>query len=70
MAYPTLPQYADARDGKVYSAEGYNVPIAVPLAPNVEHTMNYGWSIPSSRLTPVSRFINEQGVVPPPQYGR
>ena len=70
MVYATLPEYADPRDGRVYSAEGFNVPVAMPLAPNVEHTYNYGWGIPSSRLTPISRFINEGGVVPPPQYGR
>ncbi len=70
MVYATLPEYADPRDGRVYSAEGFNVPVAMPLAPNVEHTYNYGWGIPSSRLTPISRFINETGVVPPPQYAR
>jgi hypothetical protein len=54
-----MPEYSDPRDGRVYSAEGYNVPIAMPLAPNVEHQYNYGWGIPSSRLTPISRFIPE-----------
>ena len=59
MVYATMPEYSDPRDGRVYSAEGFNVPVAVPLAPNVEYQYNYGWGIPSSRLTPVSRFIPE-----------
>jgi hypothetical protein len=59
MVYATMPEYADPRDGRVYSHEGYNVPVAVPLAPVVENQYNYGWGIPSSRLTPVSRFIPE-----------
>ena len=42
-----------------------NVPVAMPLAPNVEHQYNYGWGIPSSRLTPISRFIPEGQVVRP-----
>jgi hypothetical protein len=53
--YPANPYYADDRDDDVYAAQGYGVPMAVPLAPNVRHTYNYGWGIPSSRLTPVSR---------------
>jgi hypothetical protein len=61
--YATLPEYADPRDGRVYSAEGYNVPVAVPLAPNVEHTYNYGWGIPSSRRTPISRFVPEAHLI-------
>lgn len=52
--YPADPGYADARDGQVYSAQGYGVPVSVPLAPNVKHTYNYGWGVPSSRLTPVA----------------
>ncbi|MEX0703238.1 MAG: hypothetical protein WD069_14185 [Planctomycetales bacterium] len=55
-AYPVNPWHFDQRDGRIYAAEGYGVPMAVPLAPNVEHTYNYGWGIPSSRLTPVSHM--------------
>jgi len=29
----------------------------VPMAPVVNHTYNYGWGIPSSRLTPVSHPV-------------
>ncbi|GAB4148672.1 MAG: hypothetical protein Tsb009_22590 [Planctomycetaceae bacterium] len=54
IAYPVNPQYFDGRDGRLFSAQGYGVPMAVPLAPNVRHTYNYGWGIPSSRRTPIS----------------
>jgi len=53
--YPQDPYYFDQRDGQAWAAQGYGTPIAVPLAPVVGHTYNYGWGIPSSRLTPVSR---------------
>jgi hypothetical protein len=53
--YPEDVNYFDGRDGQVYGAEGYGTPIGVPLAPVVGHTYNYGWGVPSSRLTPVSR---------------
>jgi hypothetical protein len=53
--YPNDPYYFDQRDGNVWAAQGYGAPMAVPLAPTVGHTYNYGWGIPSSRLTPISR---------------
>lgn len=53
--YPENVNYFDGRDGQIYGAEGYGTPIGVPLAPVVGHTYNYGWGVPSSRLTPVSR---------------
>ena len=56
LVYAANPRYFDKRDGRVYAAQGYGVPMAVPLAPNVRHTYNYSWGIPSSRLTPVSRI--------------
>ena len=52
--YPQDVNHFDQRDGQLYSAQGYGVPIAVPLAPTVGHTYNYGWGVPSSRLTPIS----------------
>lgn len=52
--YPNDPSYFDGRDGQVYGAQGYGTPVSVPLAPVVGHTYNYGWGVPSSRLTPVS----------------
>lgn len=54
ITYAVNPCYFDRRDGRVYSAAGYGVPMAVPLAPNVGYTYNHGWGVPSSRLTPIS----------------
>ena len=65
MAYPVNPYHFDQRDGRIYAAQGYGYPVGVPLAPNVEHTYNYGWGIPSSRLTPVSRMPGAPGVANP-----
>lgn len=53
--YPVNPYYADSRDGQVWAAQGYGVPVSVPLAPVVGHTYDYSWGVPSSRLTPISR---------------
>lgn len=41
----------DCRDQYVYSAQGYGVPVTVPMAPVVCKQFNYGWGLPSSRLT-------------------
>lgn len=54
--YPQDPSYFDQRDGQVYGAHGYGVPMSVPLAPVVGHQYNYSWGTPSSRLTPISRI--------------
>ncbi|MDA0834804.1 MAG: hypothetical protein O2955_12850 [Planctomycetota bacterium] len=56
MVYAVDPNYADPRDGGVFSAQGSGTPMAVPLAPNVGHTYNYSWGLPSSRLTPISHM--------------
>ena len=40
---------------RVYSAEGYNVPVTIPLAPNCR-IYNYGWGIPSSRFSQASGY--------------
>lgn len=58
MVYPVNPAHFDQRDGQVYAAQGYGGPVSVPLAPVVGHTYNYGWGIPSSRLTPVSHPVS------------
>lgn len=63
--YAVNPYHHDFRDGAVYAAQGYNAPIAVPLAPNVDYQYNYGWGVPSSRLTPVSRVVPSPYAVPP-----
>lgn len=68
MVYPVDPYHFDQRDGRVYSAQGYGVPMAVPLPANVRHTYNYGWGIPSSRLTPVSRPARRTGVGKPAHW--
>ena len=47
---PVDPGYCDPRDQLLYSAQGYNVPVTVPLAP-VCRAYNYGWGVPSARLT-------------------
>lgn len=65
--YAVNPYYHDFRDGAVYAAQGYNAPIAVPLAPNVDYQYNYGWGIPSSRITPISRVVPSP-YGPQPQY--
>jgi hypothetical protein len=48
------PGYVDPRGQQTFAAQGYGVPIAVPLAPVVRDQYNYGWGLPSSRLEPVS----------------
>ena len=53
--YPQDPYYFDQRDGQVWGAQGYGLPMAVPLAPTVGHAYNYSWGTPSARLTPISR---------------
>lgn len=52
--YAANPGYFDQRDGQLFAAPATGVPTAIPLAPNVRHQYNYGWGIPSSRLTPIS----------------
>ncbi len=58
MVYPVNPEHFDGRDGQVYAAQGYAGPVAIPIAPNVNHTYNYGWGMPSSRLTPISHPVS------------
>jgi len=54
IAYPLNPDYCDGRDGRLYAAQGYGINVSVPLAPNVGAAYNYGWGVPSSRLTQIS----------------
>lgn len=56
--YPENPAYSDHRDNQVWAAQGYGVPVAVPLAPVVGHQYNYSWGMPASRLTPISHPAN------------
>lgn len=57
MIYPADPNYFDARDGRVHAAGTTGVPMAVPLAPVVHDQYNFGWGLPASRLTPISRIL-------------
>lgn len=61
MVYAASPNYSDPRDSQVWAAQGYGVPISVPLAPTVRHTMNYSNGMPSSRLTPISNVVPPRG---------
>lgn len=54
VTYAQDPQHFDQRDGMMYGAQGYGTNITVPLAPNVRHSYNYGWGMPSSRITHLS----------------
>jgi hypothetical protein len=63
MTYAVSPWYCDSRDGRVYSAYGWGAPMTVPLAPTVTNQYNYGWGIPSGRLTPISRVAPHPGAL-------
>lgn len=57
VTYSDNPGYSDPRDNQMaYGAQGYGVPLQVPLAPNVRHTYNYSWGVPSSRITPLGPY--------------
>lgn len=79
--YPALANRVDPRDQQNYSAQGYGVPMTVPLAPNVGYQYNYGWGASASRMTSVgtdyARYVPAQwrgaperqvpaGIAPPP----
>jgi hypothetical protein len=56
MTYADQPQYYDARDNQMYAAQGYGMPMTVPLAPTVNYSYNYSSGMPSSRITPISDY--------------
>lgn len=56
---PVDPGYTDPRDSQVFSAQGYGVPVSVPIAPCVKYQYNYGWGVPSSRLTRINSFYDQ-----------
>lgn len=64
--YALDPSYVDRRTGNVWASQQTGVPMAVPLAPNVRHTMEYGWGMPSSRLVPISRPLPPSALYGPP----
>lgn len=61
FVYAVDPGYSDPRDSQIYAAQGWGIPMAVPLAPTVRHTMNYSAGIPASRLTPISNVVPPHG---------
>lgn len=56
ITYADDPAYADSRDAQAYGAQGYGVPMTVPLAPNVRYAYNFSWGTPSSRLTQIGSY--------------
>ena len=68
MVYPVNPDHFDTRDGQVHAAQGYGVPMAVPLAPVVRQQYNYSWGVPASRITHISNHAPHLLHTPAP-YG-
>lgn len=64
VTYANQPDYIDPRDTQVYAAQGYGMPMAVPLAPNVTHTYNYSSGLPSSRVTHIGNYNPNTSVQP------
>jgi len=56
MTYANQPDYVNPNDTQIYAAQGYGMPITVPLAPNVNHTYNYSSGIPASRITTIGNY--------------
>ena len=56
MTYADQPSYIDQRDTQLYAAQGYGMPMSVPLAPNVHHAYNYSSGIPASRITHIGNY--------------
>jgi hypothetical protein len=64
VTYAEQPDYADSRDGQLYSAQGYGMPVTVPTAPVVRYSYNYSWGTPASRLTPLSTYNPQTSTQP------
>jgi hypothetical protein len=56
ITYADQPDYFDPRDTHMYGAQGYGMPMAVPLAPNVYQSYNYSSGIPASRITQIGTY--------------
>lgn len=56
MSYADQPSYIDPRDTQLYAAQGYGMPMSVPLAPNVHHAYNYSSGMPASRVTHIGNY--------------
>ncbi len=57
ITYADQPGYAHPQDGMAYGAQGYGVPVTVPLPPNVRHYYNYSQGTPSSRITQIGHAV-------------
>ncbi len=65
VTYADNPGYADQRDnGQAYGAQGYGMPLSVPLAPTVRQSYNYSWGTPSSRITPLGSYTPQTSLRP------
>jgi hypothetical protein len=53
--YTQQSYYYDVRDTRIYSATKYNTPVTIPVAPMVRG-YNYGWGVPSARLSPIGGY--------------
>ena len=56
ITYADQPDYINQNDTQLYAAQGYGMPITVPLAPNVNYSYNYSAGLPSSRLTQIGNY--------------
>ena len=68
ITYADQPCDGHPQDAMAYGAQGYGVPVTVPLPPNVRHAYNYSWGLPASRLTPIGHC--SPGTTPEPLYRR
>ena len=66
--YSSQGYYYDSRDRRVYAAQGYNTPVTIPIPP-ITRVTNYGWGIPSARLSPVGGYAAWYPDVPFTQNG-
>ena len=56
VTYADQPDYFDQRDTELYAAQGYGMPMTVPLAPHVNHAYNYSAGVPASRVTHIGNY--------------
>lgn len=56
ITYANQPDYINPNDTQLYGAQGYGMPMTVPLAPNVNYSYNYSSGIPASRLTQIGNY--------------
>lgn len=68
IVYADQPGYVNPKDTQMYGAQGYGMPMTVPLAPNVNYTYNYSSGIPSSRITHIGNYNPQTS--PQPLYHR